>query len=155
MLVKIGKNVWLKMATQCIKFIFFFQLFILMPGQLSFFFKPSVIFKTFFFFYLNLNHETSLSAQSDNITVDVHSAFRLQTLHHGVDADVRTCPANSSTTQFTRRSSVWFNLNTKLHLGRSCPTGLGLGVYCLYKECKCMSLWNCDGLRSFLFVLNY
>lgn len=49
--------------------------------------------------YLYLNHQTSLSAESDDVAIDVHPALRLQTLHHGIDANVGAGPANSRAAQ--------------------------------------------------------
>lgn len=48
--------------------------------------------------YLYLNHEASLFAKSDYVPVDVHSTVCLETLHHGINANVCACPAHASTT---------------------------------------------------------
>lgn len=61
------------------------------------------------FFYLYLNHEASLFAEPDYVTVDVHSPLCLQALHHGINAHVGACPAHSSAT----RERVWQRVNSQ------------------------------------------
>lgn len=56
--------------------------------------------------YLYLNHEAPLPTQLHNIAINIHSAFGIQPLQHGIDSYVRPGAPNASTATH-KRSCLW------------------------------------------------